>query len=185
MNGLLQFIKDIRQCKNKEEENIRVIKELAKIRGKFENKGISGYQRKKYVWKMIFIYILGYEIYYGHFQAANLLNSSQFSENYIGYIAVGSFNNPKIRFFTNRMFSIQKYKEKYDEKVSKVILEFLKTLINVNVTKSVNRNYANHGILFEETTLLIHYGDDVPKKYIDEIIHKLGVFISVREPNFK
>jgi len=43
MNGLLQFIKDIRQCKNKEEENIRVIKELAKIRGKFENKGISGY----------------------------------------------------------------------------------------------------------------------------------------------
>jgi len=89
MNGLLQFIKDIRQCKNKEDEQARVAKELAKIRGKFENKGISGYQRKKYVWKMLYMYILGYEIDFGHFQAANLINSSKFSEKYTGYIATG------------------------------------------------------------------------------------------------
>ena len=92
MNGLLQFIKDIRQCKNKEDEQARVAKELAKIRGKFENKGISGYQRKKYVWKMLYMYILGYEIDFGHFQAANLINSSKFSEKYTGYIATGKNN---------------------------------------------------------------------------------------------
>ena len=72
-----------------------------------------------------------------------------------------------------------------DENVKKVLLEVLKTLINVDVTKSVNRNNANHGILFEATSLLIHYGDDVPKKNMDEVIKKLGVFISVSEPNFK
>ena len=72
-----------------------------------------------------------------------------------------------------------------DDNVKKVLLEVLKTLINVDVTKSVNRNNANHGILFEATSLLIHYGDDVPKKNMDEVIKKLGVFISVREPNFK
>ena len=37
------FISDIRACQNKEEEQKRVEKELAKIRGKFgDDKGLSG-----------------------------------------------------------------------------------------------------------------------------------------------
>jgi len=38
---------------------------------------------------MLYMYILGYEIDFGHFQAANLINSSKFSEKYTGYIATG------------------------------------------------------------------------------------------------
>lgn len=72
-----------------------------------------------------------------------------------------------------------------DEGLKKILLDILKMLINVDVTKSVNRNNVNHGILFEATSLLIHYGDDIPKKRMDEVIKRLGVFISVREPNFK
>lgn len=48
---------------------------------------------------MLYIYILGYEIDFGHFQAANLINSSKFSEKYTGYIATGilvSENNVEI-----------------------------------------------------------------------------------------
>ncbi|KAL4505321.1 hypothetical protein ABPG72_002383 [Tetrahymena utriculariae] len=338
MNGLLQFIKDIRQCKNKEQEYSRVAKELAKIRNKFENKGISGYQRKKYVWKMLYIYILGYEIDFGHFQAANLINSSKFSEKYTGYIATGILVNennseiyktiaqsikqdiqsmneinqslaismigslaPKelteqldqeiikivlgerncqpqvrkkailcllrmyrkynerydptkwvsqtIKMFEGRYFSLgflsasasfllgiaqlsspdlfsdvvpkivkilsklvlnkecsndylyyqtpnpwlqvkllkilQLYPIPTDENIKKVLLEVLRTLINIDVTKSVNRNNVNHGILFEATSLLIYYGDGIPKKRMDEVIKRLGVFISFREPNFR
>jgi AP-2 complex subunit alpha len=63
---------------------------LAKIRNKFtQQKGLSGYQRKKYVWKLLYMYILGYEIDFGHFEAANLINSPKFSEKYTGYIATG------------------------------------------------------------------------------------------------
>lgn len=72
-----------------------------------------------------------------------------------------------------------------DESTKKVLMEVLKTLVSVDVTKSVNRNNVNHGILFEATSLLIHYGDSIPKKRMDEVIKRLGVFISVREPNFK
>jgi len=42
---------------------------------------------------MLYIYILGYEIDFGHFQAANLINSSKFSEKYTGYIATGKKNS--------------------------------------------------------------------------------------------
>ncbi|EGR33264.1 hypothetical protein IMG5_057290 [Ichthyophthirius multifiliis] len=345
MNGLLQFIKDIRQCKNKEQEQSLVAKELAKIRNKFENKGISGYQRKKYVWKMLYMYILGYEIDFGHFQAANLINSSKFSEKYTGYIATGILVKDSVKDSQNgdsqiykaisqaikqdlqstneinqclaismigalaprelteqldseiirlalgertcsvnarkkailcllRMY--RKYNEKYDptkwvpaivkmfdgkissqsflnaasslllgvaqmtsaslfeevvprivkllgklvinkecsedykyygcpnpwlqvkllkilslfnipndESVKKIIMEVLKLLINVDITKSVNRNNVQHGILFEATSLIIQYGDNFPKKKMDDVIKKLGVFVSVREPNFK
>ena len=72
-----------------------------------------------------------------------------------------------------------------DEATKKGLLEILKLMINIDITKSVNRNNVQHGILFEATALLIHYGDAIPKKRMDEVIKRLGVFISVREPNFK
>ena len=35
------------------------------------------------------MYILGYEIDFGFYEAANLINSPRFSEKYTGYIATG------------------------------------------------------------------------------------------------
>jgi len=35
------------------------------------------------------MHILGYEIDFGHYEAANLINSPKFSEKYTGYIATG------------------------------------------------------------------------------------------------
>lgn len=41
------------------------------------------------MWKQLYIYILGYEIDFGHEIAAYLINSPRFSEKYTGYIATG------------------------------------------------------------------------------------------------
>lgn len=61
MRGLNEFISDIRQCKDKDSETRRVEVEISKIRDKFTNeKGLNAYQRKKYVWKLLYIHILGY-----------------------------------------------------------------------------------------------------------------------------
>lgn len=65
MRGLSMFIGDIRNCQNKSSEEKLVTSELAKIRKKFTNRGLSGYDRKKYVWKLIYIYMLGYEVDFG------------------------------------------------------------------------------------------------------------------------
>ena len=45
--GLLNFIRDIRNCANKEDEKKRVNVELANIRTKFKSDKLSPYERKK------------------------------------------------------------------------------------------------------------------------------------------
>jgi len=68
---------------------------MAKIRKKFQNKGLSGYEKKKYVWKLMYMYILGYDVDFGHLEALNLINSGKYSEKCTGYIATGLIMNEK------------------------------------------------------------------------------------------
>ena len=73
MKGLTVFVADIRNCTDKEAERKRVEKELAKIRTKFSSTSkLSSYDKKKYVWKLLYAYMLGYDIDFGHIQAVNL-----------------------------------------------------------------------------------------------------------------
>lgn len=89
MKGLQVFIADIRNCPTKEQEEKRVQKELAKIRVKFTTaKSISGYDKKKYVWKLLYAYMLGYDVDFGHIQAVELCSSPKFSEKVAGYLAI-------------------------------------------------------------------------------------------------
>jgi AP-2 complex subunit alpha len=89
IKGLQIFINDIRSCNTKEAENKRVEKELNKIREKFAaGKALTGYEKKKCVWKLLYIYILGYKIDFGHNYAADLITSIKFSEKMTGYIAM-------------------------------------------------------------------------------------------------
>jgi len=89
MKGLQVFIADIRSCATKDLEQKRVEKELAKIRLKFTaTKASSGYDKKKYVWKLLYAYMLGYDIDFGHFQAVELCSSQKFSEKNAGYLAI-------------------------------------------------------------------------------------------------
>jgi AP-2 complex subunit alpha len=90
MKGLTSFVSDIRNCQTKDAERKRVEKELAKIRVKFSSNGdktLSGYDRKKYVWKLLYAFMLGYEIDFGHIQAVNLCSSTKYSEKLAGYLA--------------------------------------------------------------------------------------------------
>lgn len=113
MRGLAVFISDIRNCKSqsitqrvsvwpvmegspvsrisssfagksKEAEIKRINKELANIRSKFKgDKTLDGYQKKKYVCKLLFIFLLGHDIDFGHMEAVNLLSSNKYSEKQI------------------------------------------------------------------------------------------------------
>ena len=44
---------------------------------------MDGYQKKKYISKLIFIFLLGNDIDFGHQEAVNLLSSVHFSEKQI------------------------------------------------------------------------------------------------------
>mmetsp|Transcript_38800 Transcript_38800/g.71151 ORF Transcript_38800/g.71151 Transcript_38800/m.71151 type:complete len:1041 (+) Transcript_38800:235-3357(+) len=97
--GLNNFISDLRNAKSKEEESNRVEVELAKIRKKFNpgdaklaadgsNPSLSSYQRKKYVWKLVYIHVLGYDVDFGHAEVLALVRSKKYNEKSVGYVAL-------------------------------------------------------------------------------------------------
>lgn len=65
---------------NKEQEKAKVDKELANIRSRFSEKDLDGYNKKKYVWKLIYMYMLGYEVDFGYMEAINLVASHKYTE---------------------------------------------------------------------------------------------------------
>lgn len=54
MRGLSVFISDVRNCQNKEQERLRVDKELGNIRTRFKT--------EKVLFIYLFIYILGFNV---------------------------------------------------------------------------------------------------------------------------
>lgn len=94
MRGLAVFISDIRNCKSREAETKRINKELANIRSKFKgDKALDGYSKKKYVCKLLFIFLLGHDIDFGHMEAVNLLSSNRYTEKQIGYLFISVLVN--------------------------------------------------------------------------------------------
>ena len=86
-------------CALQEDEKKRVDKELANIRKQFTPKGgklaedgsnpsLSAYQRKKYVWKLVYIHVLGYDVDFGHAEVMALLKSPKYAEKHVGYTAL-------------------------------------------------------------------------------------------------
>jgi hypothetical protein len=44
---------------------------------------LDGYSKKKYVCKLLFIFLLGHDIDFGHMEAVNLLSSNKYTEKQI------------------------------------------------------------------------------------------------------
>jgi AP-2 complex subunit alpha len=42
----------------------------------------------RYVWKLVYIFMLGYEVDFGHMEIIALISSGKFSEKNVGYVAV-------------------------------------------------------------------------------------------------
>lgn len=91
MRGLVTFIADLRNARARDLEEKRINKELANIRDKFKDTKLSGYQKKKYVCKLLYIYILGWDVDFGHLEAVSLISARNYSEKQIGYLAVTLF----------------------------------------------------------------------------------------------
>ncbi|KAK3901054.1 adaptin N terminal region-domain-containing protein [Staphylotrichum tortipilum] len=91
MRGLVQFIADLRNARARELEEKRINKELANIR--YGN--LNGYHKKKYVCKLLYIYILGWNVDFGHLEAVNLISATKYSEKQIGYLAMTLFLHEK------------------------------------------------------------------------------------------
>lgn len=108
MKGLVRFIADLRNARARDLETKRINQELANIRLKFKDPSLNGYQKKKYICKLIYIYILGYDINFGHLESISLISSNTYTEKQIGYLAVSIFLNENSDLLHLVINSIQK-----------------------------------------------------------------------------
>jgi AP-2 complex subunit alpha len=88
IKGLSIFISDLRDCATPEDEARRVNQEFGKILTKFALPTLSGYDFKKYVYKLVYAYIMGYDGEVGRMQSMNLLASAKISEKTAGYLGL-------------------------------------------------------------------------------------------------
>ncbi|AMD18731.1 HBL171Cp [Eremothecium sinecaudum] len=96
MRGLENFINDIRVANSAEVQEQRIQFELRNVKAKFGLKNLSGYQRKKYVAKLAYIYITTNakkldELVFGLEQCLILLRSRVYSEKFFGYMTLELF----------------------------------------------------------------------------------------------
>ncbi|KAI9860221.1 MAG: hypothetical protein M1824_003221 [Vezdaea acicularis] len=85
MKGLVAFIADLRNARARELEEKRINKELANIRQDHPKKSRN----------LLYIYILGWNVDFGHLEAVNLISANKYSEKQIGYLAVTLFLHEK------------------------------------------------------------------------------------------
>ena len=63
-------------------------KELANVRKAFSGGTMTPYDRKKYVWKLVYVNMMGYDVDFGTMEMIALLSSPSYAEKLVGYMAV-------------------------------------------------------------------------------------------------
>ncbi|GCA63461.1 hypothetical protein KIPB_010048 [Kipferlia bialata] len=99
MRGLRNFIVEIRGARNADGETDIIKKELAKIRGVF-NKKSDSYSRRKYVLKLMYMYILGHDFSFGVLEAVELMASKDKNEKIVGYLFLSAVLREDSEFLT-------------------------------------------------------------------------------------
>lgn len=54
--------------------------------------GLTPYEKKKYVWKMLYIYMLGYDVDFGHMEAVSLISAPKYPEKQVSSSYINIFS---------------------------------------------------------------------------------------------
>lgn len=140
MKGLVQFIADLRNARARDVEAKRINAELANIRQKFRDPNLNGYNKKKYVCKLIYIYVLGYDVDIGHAESVSLISSSKYSEKQIGYLAISVMLNENDRLLDMVVNSMRKDLESMDELNTSLALNTIATVGGRNIGHALSND---------------------------------------------
>ncbi|WVQ68450.1 uncharacterized protein L199_006658 [Kwoniella botswanensis] len=154
MRGLTQYISDLRACRVRELEEKRINREMAHIRQKFKDGNLDGYQKKKYLAKVVFTYILGYKVDVGHMEAVNLISSGKYSEKQIGYLACTLLmheNSDMVRLVIN---SFRKDLDDHNEINNCLALHAIATLGGQEMAEALGENVYRSMISQTSTTFV-------------------------------
>ncbi|KNC37925.1 hypothetical protein PFLG_02731 [Plasmodium falciparum RAJ116] len=124
IKGLYCFIDEVRNCRCKEDEEKKVLQEIIKIKKKFNEKNITNYKRKKYIWKLIYCHILGYGISLSYLDIIKLISSNNFSDKYCGYTALSLLVDENNEMLNIMVSTIKADIKNNDEKINFLAFHF-------------------------------------------------------------
>ena len=92
--GLKNFIGHIGNCRTNLEEKEIIDEELIKIENTFNENNVGSYSNVKYLWKILFNSILGYDVKpsIGFEKCLKLIQSSKFFEVSASYVGIALFS---------------------------------------------------------------------------------------------
>ncbi|CRH00961.1 AP-2 complex subunit alpha, putative [Plasmodium relictum] len=137
IKGLYYFIDEVRNCKSKEDEERKVLQEIVKIKKKFNEKNITNYKRKKYIWKLIYCHILGYGISLSYLDIIKLISSNNFSDKYCGYTALSLLIDENNEMLNMMVSTIKSDIKNSDEKINFLALHFICHKINSLIVENL------------------------------------------------
>ncbi|CAI5756650.1 unnamed protein product [Candida verbasci] len=147
--GLNQFILDLKNSIDQDEENKKINIEIENIRSKFNHNSLNGYQKKKYLCKIIYICLLGKSdiIDFGIKECFDLINSNVFSEKKLGYLAISVLLNndnskvsvkEKFNYILESVFNeLIKDLKSQDEEFNCLAIQFICSVFNCSEDKVV------------------------------------------------
>lgn len=145
MRGLQQFIADLRTLNSQQEHDQRINTEIVNIQKQFnQNDKLNGYQKKKYVTKLIYIYltsscnISAFNVTFGTKQSSELISSKVYTEKFIGYLSISmlfgsliySKDGNDTDFINSITNSIKKDLSSNNEEFNSLALQCIATLGN-------------------------------------------------------
>ncbi|XP_035229896.1 AP-2 complex subunit alpha-2-like [Stegodyphus dumicola] len=152
MRGLSLFISEIRKCNSKESELSRINKELANIRSKFNGtRTLNGYSKKKYICKLLFIFLLGHDINIGFIEAVNLMQSNRYSEKQVGYLFISVVMNEKSNLMKLIINSVKADLFSYNTIYQNLALQFLANMTNLYFAQLFGKEVL-HQLLAADST---------------------------------
>lgn len=172
---------------------------MAKIRKYFkEEKTPDGYQRRKYITKLLYMYVMGYDLDFGHVPAIGLLGATKYHEKHTGYFAIQLLLNENHEMIPLIVNSLQEDLENRNDLVKCLSLatianiggkemtetlapDVVKLLFSTNSSPMVKKKAAIAYLrLFRKNHNIYDLDASLPQKLISLLNHKdLGVLNSV------
>ncbi|KAL4400783.1 clathrin-dependent endocytosis protein [Malassezia pachydermatis] len=114
---------------------------MHRIRSKLQmTPKLDGYQRKKYVAKILFSYLQGHKVDVGYMDAITLISSAKYSEKQIGYLTLTFLFHERSDLITLALNSIRKDLQSLNEDHTCLALHAIANMSNVVIAELVSED---------------------------------------------